>query len=287
MSTPLAFGPLQYDSPVADPPVLYACTVHWHVSRFAAPVPCRTFLVRHGSARWSLIDAGCPGCEAALVDAVQSAIGSDGELAYIFLTHGHLDHTAATNDLLARFPTAKVVAHAREVPYLTGELRYSRTRGSGLLYNITKYLMFESTVRVSRDRIVAVRGDGDEATESTAENVLPCDELQAETGICVLATPGHTPGHAAYLHVPSRAVFTGDAFMNLVPMFGRSPAITAPLALSTVSPSSARASIRSLLKRHDWTRAFPAHDAGAITTQGGDMGCGGVSKDALAVAFPG
>ncbi|KAJ3370607.1 hypothetical protein GGF31_003921 [Allomyces arbusculus] len=282
----LAFAPLQHDSLATDPPVLYACTVHWHVSRFAAPVPCRTFLVRHGSARWSLIDAGCPGCEPALVDAVQSAIGSEGELAYIFLTHGHLDHTAATNDLLARFPTAKVVAHAREVSYLTGELRYSRTRGTGLLYNITKYLMSESTVRVPRDRIVAVRGDGDEDNESAGENVLPFDGLQAEAGICVLATPGHTPGHVAYLHVPSRTVFTGDAFMNLVPMFGRSPAISAPLPLSTVSPSSARASIRSLLARHDWTRAFPAHDAGAVTAQGGDTGYGGVSKDELAAAFP-
>jgi glyoxylase-like metal-dependent hydrolase (beta-lactamase superfamily II) len=66
----------------------------------------------------ALVDAGCQTSAAAVGDAIEAlGVGPD-DLAWIVLTHIHLDHAGATGDLAERFPRARVVVHPRGVRHL-------------------------------------------------------------------------------------------------------------------------------------------------------------------------
>jgi glyoxylase-like metal-dependent hydrolase (beta-lactamase superfamily II) len=83
--------------------------------------PTNTFLIKHSSGDFVLIDAGSPGAEHSrgLVAAVKSAVGA-GKLRLLLLTHGHNDHVGALPALTAAYPDLQVVFHTEEAPYLRG-----------------------------------------------------------------------------------------------------------------------------------------------------------------------
>ncbi|KAI9182871.1 hypothetical protein H9P43_003781 [Blastocladiella emersonii ATCC 22665] len=268
-----------------------ACTHGWRLAgALVAPVPCSVFLVRHPTAvvdatdtdtgrrreQWTLIDGGCPGSEQTLVPAIEAAIGADGEVAYVAVTHAHLDHIATVPAILARWPAAKVVAHPREVPYLTGAARFRALKGDTALYNCARFVMQESKVRVPAVRILGVAAHGESGTASAATGEVEIVEgsddsapavqhepWEAKSGLRMIETPGHTPGSVSYLHEATRTLFVGDALMYLPPTVGtcKQPVLTGPLAMSTYSMEGARASIAALLAVPDWDYAYPAHNA--------------------------
>lgn len=148
-------------------------------------LPMSTMLV--GWNRFIVIDPGTQGAAERehLIEAVGRRIDSDDRLEAIVLTHHHVDHVAALDPLLERFP-APVWAHR-----ITGEL-----------------------LSLALDREL---DDGDRIELGDDPAGEPGWELE-----CVF-TPGHAAGHLA-LHDPRhRALVAGDLVSTAVSMYVGSP----------------------------------------------------------------
>ncbi|HPD88130.1 MAG TPA: MBL fold metallo-hydrolase [Oscillospiraceae bacterium] len=104
------------------------------------------------------------------------------KVTYIFLTHGHFDHTGAVKDVLKRFPEAKVVVMKEDEDILLDpSLVVNRVQGK-----------FGERYHIKPDLLVS---DG---------KVLKLDEL----AFVFIATPGHTKGSCTILL--GKNLFTGD-----------------------------------------------------------------------------
>jgi glyoxylase-like metal-dependent hydrolase (beta-lactamase superfamily II) len=117
----------------------------------------------------------------------------------VLLTHWHNDHSAGASFLKNKFGVP-VYYDVGDQPFLT---RQTATRG--IRGWLGKHVPEEGV-------LVLLRGLLEEAApEAVAANHLVTDGEMIEGGFRVLAVPGHTPGHVAYMHEPTRALFCGDA----------------------------------------------------------------------------
>jgi glyoxylase-like metal-dependent hydrolase (beta-lactamase superfamily II) len=66
----------------------------------------------------ALIDAGTGAGLAKMIKNIKDCGVDPQEIAYLFLTHCHYDHTGGAPALKKRLPHLKLVAHALEAPYL-------------------------------------------------------------------------------------------------------------------------------------------------------------------------
>ena len=120
-------------------------------------------------------------------------------LRAILLTHWHNDHSAGAAFLQRKFGV-RIHYAADEMPCLTRETATSGIRGW-----LGKRVP-EAGV------LVLLRGILEEAAPEavTADHLVTDGEI-VEGSFRVLATPGHTGGHAAYVHEPTQTLFCGDA----------------------------------------------------------------------------
>ena len=115
----------------------------------------------------------------------EHVLGSDAELEYIILTHGHSDHIMGIPALLKDIPGAKVVACVHETQMLAdADLNMSR--------------QFGQLTRVQADRYV---NDGDTMTIGNME-------------LHFLFTPGHSPGGMCVYIPDANLLFSGDTLFR-------------------------------------------------------------------------
>jgi glyoxylase-like metal-dependent hydrolase (beta-lactamase superfamily II) len=121
------------------------------------------------------------------------------QLEAILLTHWHNDHSAGAAFLQRKFGVRIYYASA-EKAQLTRESAPGGMRGW-----LGKHVP-EAGV------LVLLRGLLEEAApEAVTAHHLVSDGEIVEGAFRVLATPGHTSGHVAYVHGPTRILFCGDA----------------------------------------------------------------------------
>lgn len=141
-----------------------------------------------------------PGPESSL-DTVIAALEAKGvgagDLAWIVVTHVHLDHGGGAGKLAARFPNATVVVHAEGARHLHSPERLvaSATRVYGE-DNMAK--MWGSMLPVPSDRLRAV-DEGDTI------------DLGGGRHLEVLYTPGHAKHLMCLVDSATGGVFVGDA----------------------------------------------------------------------------
>jgi len=132
-----------------------------------------------------------------LVDSTMSSPADDvaalvkqlgQEVRRVALTHAHADHVGGVAGVRQRFPGVEVFISERDAPVLAGD-RSLRTDEAQ-----TPIKGYFVKVDWKPDRLLK-----------------PGDRIGS---LEVVASPGHTPGHVAFLDVRDRSLIAGDAFQT-------------------------------------------------------------------------
>lgn len=166
--------------------------------------PFNWYLAEH-KGRLTLIDAGFPGHLTAFGRGLASLGFSIADLDGVFLTHAHADHTGF----------AAAAAHAADAPvYIHRADREKATRRlqlpwPALLGNAVRPWGLKTVMHASRCGVFRATRVRDPI------GVDDGDTLDLPGSPRVVATPGHTPGHAS-LHFEDRdTIIAGDAAVTL------------------------------------------------------------------------
>jgi len=193
----------------------------WQVTWLPTVFPVNVYLVEEPDGL-TLIDTGLPVMATGILRAARR-IGQP--IRRIALTHSHLDHAGGLDRLKDTLPDVIVVCSTREAPLLAGDLSLQTDEPPAVGGVLPGHW---ARAHTSPDRLLA---DGDSLGSLTA-----------------VATPGHTPGHLAYYHEPSGAVFTGDAYQvrGGLAVAGQHRPLFPFVARATWNPTLALASGRRL-----------------------------------------
>src|SRR2546423_6651145 len=191
-----------------------------------------------------------PGPRPAIIEAapatsladVLAGLSSAGvtDLAWIVLTHIHLDHAGAAGHLAQRFPRARVVVREEGAPHLVDPSRLWAS--AARLYPDMEGL-WGTMLPVPPERIDAVSSDGVVA------------DLGDGRRLEAVYTPGHARHHLALFEPGSGDLVTGDpAGVFLDEVRAVQPA-TAPPGVDLEASLESLSRMRALGAR----RAFPTH----------------------------
>ncbi len=156
----------------------------YQLTRFPLLFPINCYLVREDDG-FTLIDTGISGMAPMILDAAQT-LGAP--IVRLLLTHAHGDHVGALDALHAKLPDAEVLISARDARFLAGERTLDPDEAQGELRGSYQMCATKPTRLLSAgDRVGSLE---------------------------VIASPGHTPGHLAFLDLRNRALIAGDAFQT-------------------------------------------------------------------------
>jgi glyoxylase-like metal-dependent hydrolase (beta-lactamase superfamily II) len=148
------------------------------------------------AARPTLIECG----PALSIDSVIAALDELGlepdDLAYLVVSHIHLDHAGGAGDVARAFGAAKVVVSEIGAPHLVDPQRLNAS--SRRVYGDLMDTIYGECTPIDADRMIGV---GERA------------ELDLGGGrvLDLLATPGHAKHHISVLDRDSGALFVGDS----------------------------------------------------------------------------
>jgi len=154
------------------------------LTRFPRVFPVNCYLVREDDGL-TLIDTTIGGSTPAIL-AVAKTMGAP--IVRVALTHAHGDHMGSLDALHAALPGAEILVPAREARFLAGDLSLDGDETRGKL-----------------------RGDWRTSTTQPTQLLQPGDRVGS---LEVIASPGHTPGHVAFLDTRDRSLIAGDAFQT-------------------------------------------------------------------------
>jgi glyoxylase-like metal-dependent hydrolase (beta-lactamase superfamily II) len=150
----------------------------------------------------TLIDAGYPGKEAAVFEAIRGLGHSSDRLKHLIFTHGHPDHIGSAA-AIARKTGARTYMHPFDISMAeSGGPFRPLTPAPGLLGIVLCKLTYHPERRVEPVAIVRPLSDGE---------VLPI-----AGGIEVVHAPGHCAGQVALLWRSGRMLFAGDVATNVM-----------------------------------------------------------------------
>lgn len=146
--------------------------------------------------RPTLVECG-PALSISAVIAALHSLGMDaGDLAYLVLSHIHLDHAGGAGDVAAAFPSATVVVSEIGARHLVDPERLNA-----------------SSRRVYGDLMDSVYGDCTPIAAERVRGVADGETLELGGGrrLDLLHTPGHAKHHIAAYDGDSGALFVGDS----------------------------------------------------------------------------
>ncbi len=146
--------------------------------------------------RPALIECGPALTVDAVVDAL-TRLGLDaGDLAYLVVSHIHLDHGGGAGDVARAFPGTTVVVSDIGAPHLVDPTKLNAS--SRRVYGELMDTIYGECTPIAEERIRGVEGD----------DVL---DLGGGRILDLLATPGHAKHHISMLDRDTGALFVGDS----------------------------------------------------------------------------
>jgi glyoxylase-like metal-dependent hydrolase (beta-lactamase superfamily II) len=133
----------------------------------------------------TLIDANIPGTADRII-AKASQLGAP--ITRIVLTHAHPDHVGSLDKLRERLPHAEVLITERDARPLNGDGSLDPHEPKGRKLQALKVKTRPTGPLVAGERIGSLE---------------------------VVASPGHTPGHVAFLDTRDRTLYCGDAYSTV------------------------------------------------------------------------
>ncbi len=190
--------------------------------------------------RPALIECG-PALSIDHVIAGLAEVGLDpDDLAYLIVTHIHLDHAGGAGDIAEAFPTATIVVSEVGAPHLHDPEKLNTS--SRRVYGEVMDEVYGECTPIAADRLLAVE-DGHEIA------------LGGGRRLELLYTPGHAKHHIGIWDSATGAIFSGDSVgVKLPGMRELRPATPPP----DFHLDAATSSLRRYLER-DPSRLFLAH----------------------------
>lgn len=168
-----------------------AIDAHFHRPRRAAI----HLLVEKGVA--ALIDTGTSFSIPAVVSSLKQKNIPIENVAYVILTHIHLDHAGGASECMRIFPNAKLVVHPRGVIHMVNPVRL--VAGAMAVYGEMEFKRVYGEIHpIDTNRII----------EAPDESRI---DLNGRS-LLFLDTPGHARHHNCIYDERSRSFFTGDTF---------------------------------------------------------------------------
>lgn len=148
------------------------------------------------TARPVLVECGPSLTIEATIEALRNVGMGPDDLAFLVVTHVHLDHAGGAGDLLEAFPRAKVIVSSLGARHLHDpqRLNASAKQVYGPLYDT----VYGPCTPIAEDRIIAAEHD----------QVL---ELGGGRRLILLDSPGHAKHHISVFEPDLGALFTGDS----------------------------------------------------------------------------
>jgi glyoxylase-like metal-dependent hydrolase (beta-lactamase superfamily II) len=155
------------------------------------------FMLRDEDGQVTLIDMGVRASGPKVMAALRSIGSGPSDVTRLLLTHCHPDHAGGAAHV-SRETGRPVDVHEAEAAYV----RSGTLPGPDPASRLGRLL---HSLPTPRKKGVTV---GEELTDG---QVVP-----VAGGIRVVHTPGHSPGHASFLHEESGVLITGDAIFNVL-----------------------------------------------------------------------
>lgn len=145
----------------------------------------------------AVVDTGTNASVPRILSALAAAGVAPENVAWVMLTHIHLDHAGGAGSLMCALPNANLLVHPRGVRHMVDPSRLWDATAE--VYGAEQtFAMYGRLAPVAGDRIVA-------ATDGLAF-------AMGERHFRVLDTPGHARHHVCIWDETARAFFTGDTF---------------------------------------------------------------------------
>ena len=210
-----------------------------HVHRLGSSL-VNWYVVADGD-RLTVIDAGLPRFTRELERDLHELGHRTDDVEAVLLTHSDADHTGVAAAL--RDAGARVYIHGYDQETLA---RPGPKGGDARMSNVVRQLWRPQAWRTLGH--MARRGGGRPTRVEGPELFADGDELDVPGRPRVVHTPGHTPGHCAFVFADRGALFVGDALCTFDPLSGRRGPQPLPYALN-VSTTEAHASLERLAEQ--------------------------------------
>jgi glyoxylase-like metal-dependent hydrolase (beta-lactamase superfamily II) len=145
----------------------------------------------------ALVDTGASSSVVGVMNALREKNLAPADVAYVFLTHIHLDHAGGAGEFMRQFPNARLVVHPRGARHMVDPTRLIASAMT--VYGEAEFYRIYGSIRpVAPNRIIEAP-DG----YRLDFNGRP---------LLFLDTPGHARHHCCILDERHQSFFTGDTF---------------------------------------------------------------------------
>ena len=193
----------------------------------------------------AIIDCGPKISIPQILESLKKLKVEPSKIAYILLTHIHIDHAGGAGELIKHLPNARVVIHRKGIPHMINpETLWRKTKET--LGNLADF--YGEISPIPKERIIEAR-EGEKI------------EL-GNNKIIIWETPGHA-SHSVTYEIPDRAIiFPGD----LAGIYIEPWNISFPTTPKPFNAEKTFTSIEKLIKRKPKTICFPHYGVNSART---------------------